>query len=167
MRKILLTAVLILSALVLMAQLPDSTDTGDTGAEMKANRALAQGFFTTDVYSFDNQFLGNMLVPYSVTDLSNLNVYAQVEREIMVTYIIDTWSGPPEVFQKTIMTDGWYAGGNELLHDLIGSLPPKQVKHLDNPKRRSITILHTGNIREGTILSTKTEGWAKGLVFLK
>ena len=157
MRKILLTLLLIMIACFAFGQQRDTT-----------TKAEAKGVVLIDVYNDKFEYVGKVPLEFNVADTSVVNQNVPpISRKILVTYgVQNRWSKFTEIDQIWITSSNWYAGGNAFLHDFLRQLPGDVVDGIDNPKRKSITILHTGFLRPGTILSTKTLGWDKGLLFM-
>jgi len=117
----------------------------------------------------DDKYIGEITLPYNLSDTSTLNNRPELYRWVNITYALDKrWSRYSSIRHVKLYTKNYYTSGNGLLLDLIKALPENEVKHLDNPNRQAITIVWTGPIPvNGKVLSTREDNWDEGVVYLK
>jgi hypothetical protein len=141
-------------------------DAPETTAPTPQVSSVAKGVIIVDAYSLEDQYLGAITLPLNISDTTSMNDLPVSVRDVLITYTVQGWFGPPTIYQTVLTTSNWYNSGNDLLWDLLETLDSNTLKNIDNPKRKQITIIWTGPVRPGLILSTGTEGWLKGRAIL-
>lgn len=162
MRLILMTFLLCFS-IVLFGQ--------EEKAQLKPEnvKTLTNGYLVVEAFDEEMNYIGDIPLSVNIGDTTLLNKRPKLYRKVNITYALDKrWSRFSQIYNAVIMTDDMYTSGNGLLLDLLGQIPEDHTQHLDNSKRQSITIIWTGPIPvNGKVLSTRTPGWDKGVVYLK